>query len=116
MLRKHIFTPSKGASMFICKPRRSFVFTFACLLSVFLASGLVAETPAFLAGDFAPAFPLKHMAKDLRLARELAARAGLEPRIGAAVHDAYAAALAAGDGDLDFSAVLRPAPGAADAG
>lgn len=72
--------------------------------------------PRLLAGDYAAAFPLKHMAKDLRLARELAARAGLEPRVGAAVHDAYAAALAAGDGDLDFSAVLRPAPVAPDAG
>lgn len=64
--------------------------------------------PRMLAGDFAVAFPLKHMAKDLRLARELVARAGLGQAVGAAAAEAFAQALAAGDGDLDFSAVGRP--------
>lgn len=68
--------------------------------------------PRMLAGDFAVAFPLKHMAKDLRLAREMAAAAGLDQAVGAAAAAAFAQALAAGDGDLDFSAVGRlPGPG-----
>jgi 3-hydroxyisobutyrate dehydrogenase-like beta-hydroxyacid dehydrogenase len=58
------------------------------------------------------AFPLKHMAKDLRLAREMAGAAGLDQAVGAAAAAAFAQSLAAGDGDLDFSAVLRsPGPG-----
>ena len=68
--------------------------------------------PRMLAGDFAVAFPLKHMAKDLRLARELAAGLGRGPTGGAlAAEAAFAAALGDGDGDLDFSAVLRALPG-----
>ncbi len=68
--------------------------------------------PRMLAGDFAVAFPLKHMAKDLRLAREMAGVAGLDQAVGAAAAAAFAQSLAAGDGDLDFSAVLRsPGPG-----
>lgn len=63
--------------------------------------------PRMLAGDFAVAFPLKHMAKDLRLARELAGAAGAGQPVAAAVAGAFARALAAGDGDLDFSALLR---------
>ena len=60
-----------------------------------------------LAGDFAAAFPLKHMSKDLRLARALAGAHGTSVAVSAAADDAFARALAAGDGDLDFSAVLR---------
>jgi 3-hydroxyisobutyrate dehydrogenase-like beta-hydroxyacid dehydrogenase len=92
----------------------------ADLLEV-LDSGAVANPmfrgkgPRMLADDFAVAFPLKHMAKDLRLAREMAAQAGLALPTGTAAHDAFAAALAAGDGDLDFSAVFRSVPGSAAA-
>jgi 3-hydroxyisobutyrate dehydrogenase-like beta-hydroxyacid dehydrogenase len=63
--------------------------------------------PRMLAGDFDVAFPLKHMAKDLRLAAQLATTAGVETTVGAAAGIAYGRALASGDGDLDFSAVLR---------
>lgn len=63
--------------------------------------------PRMLAGDFAAAFPLKHMSKDLRLARELAGAHGTEVPVSAAADEAFARAMAAGDGDLDFSAVLR---------
>lgn len=67
--------------------------------------------PRMLAGDFAVAFPLRHMAKDLRLAREAAAQADLGQPVAEAAHEAFARALAAGDGDLDFSAVLRSTGG-----
>jgi 3-hydroxyisobutyrate dehydrogenase-like beta-hydroxyacid dehydrogenase len=67
--------------------------------------------PRMLAGDYAVAFPLKHMSKDLRLARALAAAAGVELPVSAAADDSFARALGAGDGagdgDLDFSALLR---------
>ena len=69
--------------------------------------------PLLMAGDFAPAFPLKHMAKDLRLAGALADEVDLDLAVAAAVAAAYARALGAGDGDLDFAALLRTiaAPG-----
>jgi 3-hydroxyisobutyrate dehydrogenase-like beta-hydroxyacid dehydrogenase len=63
--------------------------------------------PRMLAGDFAVAFPLKHMGKDLRLARALAVGMGACLPALAAADDSFARALAAGDGELDFSALLR---------
>ncbi len=66
-----------------------------------------AKGPLLLSGEFAPAFPLKHMAKDLRLAGALAGQADVEQSVAAAVAAIYARALAAGDGDLDFGALLR---------
>jgi len=63
--------------------------------------------PRMLEGAFAAAFPLKHMSKDLRLARELAVRSGVDAAVSTAADGLFARALAAGDGDLDFSAVLR---------
>lgn len=63
--------------------------------------------PRMLAGDFAAAFPLKHMGKDLRLARALAVEMGARLPAFAAADDSFARALAAGDGELDFSALLR---------
>ena len=60
-----------------------------------------------LAGDFGVAFPLKHMSKDLRLARVLAAQQGTDHSVSAAAESSFARALARGDGDLDFSALLR---------
>lgn len=63
--------------------------------------------PLLLSGDFAPAFPLKHMAKDLRLAHALSRETGLDLPVAAVVAEAFARALAAGDGDLDFGALLR---------
>lgn len=66
-----------------------------------------AKGPRMLAGDFGVAFPLRHMAKDLRLAQGMAAGAGLSLPVAGAAWESYARAQAAGDGDLDFSAVLR---------
>lgn len=63
--------------------------------------------PRMLAGDFTAAFPLKHMGKDLRLARALAVETGACLPAAAAAEDWFARAVAAGDGELDFSALLR---------
>lgn len=67
--------------------------------------------PRMLADDFTVAFPLRHMAKDLRLAGTLAQAtgggSGMGLPVAAAAEAAFARALAAGDGDLDFSALLR---------
>jgi len=63
--------------------------------------------PRMLADEFGVAFPLKHMSKDLRLALALAAEVGTSLPASAAADGSFARALAAGDGDLDFSALLR---------
>jgi 3-hydroxyisobutyrate dehydrogenase-like beta-hydroxyacid dehydrogenase len=63
--------------------------------------------PRMLDDDFAVAFPLKHMGKDLRLARALAVEMGARLPVLAAADDSFARALAAGDGELDFSVLLR---------
>ena len=82
------------------------------LLSV-LAAGAVANPmfagkgPRMVSGDFATAFPLKHMQKDLRLALELAEELDTALPASAATEAVFGRALAAGDGDLDFSALLR---------
>jgi 3-hydroxyisobutyrate dehydrogenase-like beta-hydroxyacid dehydrogenase len=63
--------------------------------------------PLMLAGEFSPAFPLKHMQKDLRLALALGDILGQETPSLAAANGAFADALAAGAGDEDFCAVYR---------
>jgi glyoxylate/succinic semialdehyde reductase len=76
-----------------------------------LAAGAVANPmfalkgPAMLAGRDDPAFPLKHMRKDLRLARELGQGVGLALPTAAAADGLFVRALDAGLGDRDFSAV-----------
>lgn len=67
--------------------------------------------PRMLAGDFGVAFPLKHMSKDLGLACELARGSGLETAVATAIAATYDRALAAGDGELDFSALLKTVAG-----
>lgn len=57
--------------------------------------------------EFPPAFPLKHMQKDLRLALQLAEEAGQPLFVTATVNELYKAALAQGLGDADFAAVSR---------
>ena len=54
-------------------------------------------------GGFAAAL----MLKDLRLALDAAASTGLDPALGRHAKDIYEAFAAAGDGALDFSAVIR---------
>jgi 3-hydroxyisobutyrate dehydrogenase-like beta-hydroxyacid dehydrogenase len=63
--------------------------------------------PQMLTDDFAVAFPLKHMQKDLRLALELGHDLQVKLPAAGTANDAFVRALAAGDGDLDFSALLR---------
>ena len=56
-------------------------------------------------GDVRPQFSLALADKDLRLMEATAAGAGVELPLLDAVRGLYAAALAAGRGDLDFSTV-----------
>lgn len=58
-------------------------------------------------GDFPPAFPLKHMQKDLRLALRMAEDTQVPLFTTATVNELYKAALAQGLGDCDFAAVSR---------
>ena len=61
-------------------------------------------------GDLRPAFTLALADKDLRLIEQTAAGSGLELPLLDAVRGLYAAAVAAGRGDLDFSAVEAEGP------
>jgi 3-hydroxyisobutyrate dehydrogenase-like beta-hydroxyacid dehydrogenase len=63
--------------------------------------------PGMMKGDYSTAFPLKHMQKDLRLALELGQELEVELGTATAANNAFVQALRAGDGDLDFSALLR---------
>jgi len=53
-----------------------------------------------------PDFALRHMVKDLRYARDLAASLGVSPDLAGAAEGYYARAEAEGHGDRDFAAVL----------
>ncbi len=63
--------------------------------------------PNMIAGHFGVAFPLKHMQKDLRLALALGQEQAVALPTATAANDRFTAALTAGDGNLDFSAVWR---------
>lgn len=67
--------------------------------------GVRPEHPA--SRDYEPMFRLDLLAKDLRLALELAADGDVTTPVGDAVARAYEAALEAGLGSLDYSAVIR---------
>ena len=58
-------------------------------------------------GSYAPAFPLKHQQKDLRLALALGDAAAQKLPVAAAANELYKEARAAGHADSDFSAVLE---------
>lgn len=66
-----------------------------------LKGGLIRE------GNFPPAFPLKHMQKDLRLAVELGDRTGQPLFVAAAANELFKRARAAGLGDEDFAALAK---------
>ena len=71
-------------------------------------SGIIEmKAPPMLARDFTPFFALKHMHKDL----ELMIRTGRDLKVAlpatSAISATYAAAVARGLGDLDFSAILQ---------
>jgi 3-hydroxyisobutyrate dehydrogenase-like beta-hydroxyacid dehydrogenase len=57
--------------------------------------------------DFPPAFPLKHMQKDLRLALQLAEQTGQPLFATAIINELYKKAMAEHLGDEDFAAVSR---------
>ncbi|AJE04275.1 NAD(P)-dependent oxidoreductase [Geobacter pickeringii] len=58
-------------------------------------------------GNFAPAFPLKHMQKDLRLAVALGERVGQPLFAAATANELFKRASAAGFGAEDFSALFK---------
>jgi len=61
--------------------------------------------PKMLEGDFAPAFPLKHQQKDVRLAIGLGEEVGQALPLAATANEVFKAARAAGKSDDDMSAV-----------
>ncbi|MEJ8548265.1 NAD(P)-dependent oxidoreductase [Brevibacillus borstelensis] len=61
------------------------------------------KAASILADDYPAAFALKHMAKDLRLARE----AGVSSPLAESAAASYRTALEEGLGDLDLTAILR---------
>lgn len=78
------------------------------LASGALANPMFAGKGALIAkGDFGPAFPLKHMQKDLRLAADLGDILCQSLPSAAAANQAYIRAMAEGLGDEDFSAVFK---------
>ena len=62
-----------------------------------------AKTPAIQKGEYPPAFALKLLVKDLRLAREQ----GLDAPLSAPLFDTYKAAMDNGLGDEDVMAVMK---------
>jgi 3-hydroxyisobutyrate dehydrogenase-like beta-hydroxyacid dehydrogenase len=83
----------------------------AALLDVLAESAIGATVKAKRAnvesGDFPPAFKLSLALKDLRLVDDAAERAGRELLVARAAQDWLEQADREGDGDLDFSAVIR---------
>lgn len=67
--------------------------------------------PKILAGEFAPAFPLKHMQKDIRLALLLADQLSQGMPTIAAANETFKQARHQGAADLDFSAVHKAVKG-----
>lgn len=63
--------------------------------------------PRILAGDFAPGFFIKHFIKDMKLAREEAAVAGLDLSVLELVLQHYEGMAAEGMGDLGTQALFR---------
>lgn len=61
------------------------------------------KTPSIVNENYPPAFPLKHMAKDVRLVREQ----GLSSPLSKPVFDAFQQALSEGLGDEDVMAVIK---------
>lgn len=61
------------------------------------------KSPAIQKNEFPAAFALKHLAKDLRLAREQ----GLDAPLSAPLYNTYKAATDAGLGDEDVMAIIK---------
>ncbi|TKB08459.1 NAD(P)-dependent oxidoreductase [Desulforhopalus sp. IMCC35007] len=67
--------------------------------------------PQMASGNFTPAFPLKHMQKDMRLALELGDKFGQPLFTAAAANNLYLKSRQAGNGDEDFSTVFQAIAG-----
>src|SRR6478736_3550432 len=67
--------------------------------------GVGPKTPAD--NDYQGGFAAALMLKDLKLAMEAAATAGIDPQMGRRAKELYEAFDAAGNGGLDFSAIIR---------
>ena len=65
-----------------------------------------AKGKGMIAREFAPAFPLRHAAKDLRLVEDAAARHDLSVPLVAAIAERFAEGVERGHGDLDMSATF----------
>ncbi|KAH9793943.1 glyoxylate/succinic semialdehyde reductase 1 [Citrus sinensis] len=63
--------------------------------------------PTMLQSNYAPAFPLKHQQKDMRLALALGDENAVSMPIAAAANEAFKKARSLGLGDNDFSAVFE---------
>jgi len=63
--------------------------------------------PTMLEGKYAPAFPLKHQQKDVRLAVALGDQLGQSLPVAAAANETFKAARSAGYGDDDMSKVYE---------
>lgn len=63
--------------------------------------------PSMIKGSYAPAFPLKHQQKDLRLALAMAEEVSQPIPVAAATNELYKVAKAHGLGEEDFSAVIE---------
>ncbi|GAX77645.1 hypothetical protein CEUSTIGMA_g5088.t1 [Chlamydomonas eustigma] len=73
-----------------------------------LASPLVAmKGPAMMSKNYAPAFPLKHQQKDMRLALALGDQLGQSLPVAAAANEQFKVARARGHGDEDIAAVYE---------
>ncbi len=78
----------------------------AVLLATAVASDLVKRKVGVLVGgDFTPAFPLKHMHKDLGLIIDTGHTVGVPLPATSAIHELFTAAKARGHGDLDAIAI-----------
>jgi len=63
--------------------------------------------PKMITDDFAPAFPLQHAQKDMRLAVSLGDKLGQQLPMAATANELYKMARGLGYGEKDFSAVLK---------
>lgn len=73
-----------------------------------LACGLFAAKEQMLrSGRYSPQFPLKHMAKDLKFALDTAYETGAAAPGTSVMQQLYRAAVARGQGDMDFAAVAE---------
>jgi 3-hydroxyisobutyrate dehydrogenase-like beta-hydroxyacid dehydrogenase len=64
------------------------------------------KVPLMVQKDFAQAFPLKHMHKDLGLMVETGHERGVSLPVTGAMHEVFTAAKACGHGEQDFAAVF----------